>query len=175
VYFVETSTFRLIAASFGTNPVVNGVLTNASDVSNPLISASANFLTNSDTKWKSDGDYSVTISGLPYAVNLQSFSDNTATMKWKIVTMSQRSTATAAYQPTPHECLVATSDEIRRTWDVFTSITRQNAFHHGTNPYQPLSKPIMERNPAFTGSTQQGMYLMDRSYSKNYGMTVVCI
>lgn len=173
VYLVETKTFRLIASSTGTNPVVNNVMTNASDSINPLISGSATYLTNSDTKWRNDGDYSVTISGLPYAINLMSFADNTLTLNWKIVTFSQRSGSGSSYVPTPQECLIASVDEIRRVWSIATTVVKQNAFHHGANPYQPLETSIMEKNPPFTGITQQTAWLMDRSASKNYGITFV--
>ncbi len=177
VYLVERSTFYLIAASNGANSVTNGALTQVCANLNPAIQATGCYLTQSSSAWRLDGDYSIVSGGVTYATNLQSYTDTTTTLAWKIIVVNSRTSVPATnYVQTIDECLAASVDEVERTWDIVSSISSTTAFHHNGNEYTPLSNPPQSvTNTPSTGSTQQTFWTMDRNYNMYTGILVVSV
>ncbi len=172
---MESSTFYLVVASNGAAAVVNSALIKASASTNPVISTTASYLTQGDSAWRGDGDYSTVVNGVTYAMNLYSYVDATTTLKWKFIVVDARNPAslTSNYVQTAKECLTASSDEITKMWDIITPITKSQVFFHGADDYSPLTNAPMGFNPTSTGNNQQVAWAIDKSWNLNTGKLIV--
>jgi hypothetical protein len=178
VYLVESSTFYLVSANNGSIAVINGVIIKASASVNDVISGTASFLSNGDTAWKSDGDYSTTINGVAYAVNLRSSSESSATLKWKIVVVNERNAAlqTTDYVKPISECMLTTVDYIDHMWEIVKRAQGVAHNHHGTQAYAPVDRPLAsEISPAMTGLNQQALWVQNRALMQRTSNMIVSI
>ncbi len=164
-YAVESSTYNLVMTTTGESSYdySKSAIKKASDSVNDLTSASASYLTNTNTLWRADGDYALTVGGVAYNVNLKTFTDATATLSWRIVVIGERQDDYVAdYKPTIQEAMEATKNAIKNMWDYAQSIPKSHVFLHGASdisPYAPSSPlPMSFDAPALQSRTQQAFW-----------------
>jgi hypothetical protein len=179
LYLVETSTRHLIAASNGASPLIDNSFGQACLNSNFIISETSCYLSQHysavSNEWLLDGDYSMEIGGDMYAMNLFTFVDATASLNWKVIVVNKRdpSLQESDYAQSIEECLMATIDEIQRSWEIVSTTSLAVASLHGSSVYTPISKPPMTIDPPITGTTQQTFWGIDRSFNLNSGELMV--
>ena len=177
-YLVESSTWFLIASTTGEicyNSVTSKILL-ASDSLDEVTSMTAKYLTNTNTAWRPDADYLMSVSGVNYNVNLKTYTDATSTLSWRIVVAGQVSNVAQSsdYTQTAMEAVTATKASVRNVWGVAQAISPVTQFQHGASDDHPLTTKMMTfATPAIQSSTQQALWAVKKAFNRNVGNMIV--
>jgi hypothetical protein len=180
-YMVESSTYYLIVSTTGESCFnYNTRLIKKATASLDAVTAgSASYLTNSNTGWRSDGDYVMTIGDVNYNVNLRSYVDATGTAMWKIVVVGELVDTTVQssdYNQTAQEAMTSTKASINNIWAIAMDISPVIVFQHGASDIFPLSTPVMTfSTPGEQSLTQQALWATASAFNKNVGSMIVRI
>jgi hypothetical protein len=166
-YLVETSTYYLIASTTNTNPAVSNSLSKASASRHPTISTSATYLTTADSLWKNDGTYTIEIEGVSCEATILSYTDSSATLSWKIVTVTPAIGIVNYISPINRQA-VAVKDYLLILITYALTISSHNAELHNADSYAPLPSPLGFKDPPSTGIAQQGQWILDRAFGLSF-------
>ena len=166
IYMAETSTYNLISTSSGEIPVgSDGNVYKATAAKNPIVKNSALYLTGSTfgNTWAPNGDYYVTINGVGYVCNVQTYTDpQTMTIAWKIVSCGVESSLPTSNYVTPQsDALTYSFNDVSNNLATLQTSTNLMTFFAGSLNDAPNTNNIIETatNPGKTGITQQALWL----------------